>query len=192
MFKSKAELGRVAEQTRRDLGMGPRDAFDFDAWSLDWGVPIVSLADLTVSDEARDHFLGVRREVWSAALIQHHNRPHVLFNASHSKERVRSSLGHEVAHVIAEHELSAEWVEGGGACAGSTRAQENEAAELGALLLVPQAVAKSYAIGNRSSFDLARQFEVSEALAEWRMRMSGGRRIAARSRRRWGRPDPAS
>lgn len=184
MFKSKAELGRVAEQTRTDLGLHPRDAFDFDAWSLEWGVPIVSLDELEISGSARVHFTADRREVWSAALVQHAGRPHILYNSSHSEERVRSSLGHEVAHVIAEHELTAEWVEGGGACSGSTRQQEGEAAELGALLLVPQAMAKVHAIRGRSSLELARQYLVSEPLAEWRLRMSGGRRIAARSRGR--------
>lgn len=180
---TKAALGRLATSIREELGLGTEDPFDPLAWADEWGVPFLSLDDVPDIDSARKRFTVEAPGAWSAALVQDGSRHLVIYNPSHSPERLRSDLAHEVAHFGAEHSLSSGWVSENG-CGATNKEQEREAAELSGLLLIPQAEAMVWAIRSRSPYALAARYKVSVEMATWRMRMSGGAKIAERSRRK--------
>lgn len=180
-MRTKAELGRLAQVVREETGCGRLEPFDPWAWSADNGVPFLSLNDLDISAEARRHFTVDRPGAWSAALTRAGMQHLVIYNPSHSAERTRSNLAHEVAHFAAEHELSDAWMDDSGQCGATSKPDEEEATELASALLVPAEVAKAHAIRGDSAEALAARYGVSAKMANWRMQMSGGPTIAKRS-----------
>lgn len=186
MGYTKAALGRLAAEVRRELGLAQAAPFDPHLWAREYGVPFVSLEEVAASTEAVDHFMMNRPERWSAALLKNGTGHIVVYNNAHTNVRVRSNLAHEVAHLVAEHTLNSSWMEDDG-CAGGGKAQESEAAELAGALLIPADVARVHAIRGQTAVSLATSYEVSVEMATWRMRVSGGARIAQRARVRRGR-----
>jgi hypothetical protein len=180
MPRPKAALGRLAAEIRADFGLAPSDAFDPHAWSEANGIPFISIAEFESTEAASRRFLVEKPEVWSAALLKDGRAHLVIYNPAHTTERIRSNLTHEVAHFEAEHPLSGGWLGDDGSCGGSSKPHEKEAAELAGALLVPAEVARVQAIRGGSAADLAARYRVSEPMAEWRMRESGGYVIAQR------------
>lgn len=182
-MRSKAELGRIASETRTDLGLDSGTAFDTALWSDQWGVPFVSLADIRdlIGETAFVRFTHERPETWSAALVARKRGHVVVYNPAHSPERVRSDLAHEAAHFVAEHILTSAWIEGERSCGGTSRDHEAEAAELAGHLLIPAEVAKDWAIKGCDPSGLATRYGVSYTMAKWRMNESGGTVIRQRS-----------
>ena len=185
MAQSKAALGRLAAELRSEMGLAEDDPFDPYAWGIAYGVPILSLAEVSASERAVRRFAVERPELWSAALIQNGHGQVVVYNAAHSMVRVRSNLAHEVAHIAAEHAMTSAWMTDSGGCGGTSQVHEKEAAELAGAILIPAERAKVHAIKGRNAADLALTYQVSVEMAQWRMRASGGEMIARRSRTKW-------
>lgn len=180
---SKAALGRLAAEVRQELGLSDAVPFDPHLWAREYGVPFVSIDEVAASPEAVEYFIRDRPDRWSAALLKNGSGHIVVYNSAHSVVRVRSNLAHEVAHLVAEHVLTSSWIDGDG-CAGVGRSQETEAAELAGALLVPANAAKVHAMRGSPASSLAARFEVSIEMATWRMRASGGAKIAERAQMR--------
>lgn len=168
-----------------DFGLTDDSPFDPFRWSNENGIPFISLRDFTADEAAMRRFLEEKPYAWSAALLRDGRRSFVIYNPERSTERIRSDLTHEVAHFEAEHDPSPTWTGEDSSCGGTTKAQENEAAELSGALLVPQEKAKIAAIRGFAPEVVAGQFQVSAEMAAWRMKMSGGYAIRERSRRKW-------
>ncbi len=179
---TKAELGRLAAAVRAETGCGLGDPFDPWAWSKENGIPFLALGELPVGPAAKRHFTVTRPGVWSAALARTGMQFVVIYNSSHSPERIRSNLAHEVAHFAAEHELSAAWMDEKGSCGSSSKSDEKDATELAAALLIPPEAARNHAFAGGSPSILAARYRVSEQMARWRMEVSGGHKIAQRYR----------
>ncbi|MCR1981391.1 ImmA/IrrE family metallo-endopeptidase [Cellulosimicrobium cellulans] len=184
---SKAALQRLANDVRSELDLDGQSPFDFDRWSEEYSIPIISAAEVGASEAAVAHVTRLASHLWSAGLLQNGTGHIIVFNPAHSRVRVRSNLAHEVAHIIAEHVLGTTWLDEDGGCTGAGKVQEQEAAELAGALLIPPEAAKRAAMYGRAPETIARQFDVSVEMAEWRMRMSGGAVIAKRWRARSGR-----
>lgn len=187
MGTSKAALQRLAASVREELGLADVAPFDVHLWSREYGVPFLAIDQLTISDAARDRFTREAPELWSAALVRNGTGHVVVFNSAHAPARVRSNLAHEVAHLVAEHELSPSWVDPQGRCSGASRAQEAEAAELAGALLVPAERARVLAMRGVDPALVATQYAVSLDMARWRLDVSGGAVIARRRRAKVGR-----
>ncbi|WP_315070493.1 ImmA/IrrE family metallo-endopeptidase [uncultured Microbacterium sp.] len=179
---NKAALGRLANEVRTDFGLADDQPFDPFRWSSENGIPFISLREFTADEAAMRHFLEERPHVWSAALLHDGRRHFVIYNPERSPERTRSDLTHEVAHFEAEHDPSPAWTDEGGGCGGTTKAMEREAAELAGAILVPLEGARRSAIRGLAPQSVARRYQVSVEMAEWRMRMSGGYEIRRRAR----------
>jgi hypothetical protein len=178
--QTKAALGRLAAEVRAELELDDDIAFDPWAWAKLWGVPFLALDEVENAPAAVRHFTEAATASWSAALIQDGFGQLVIFNSAHSPARIRSNLAHEVAHIVAEHELNAAWMGEENGCGGARPKDEKEAAELAGALLIPAAAAKAHAIYDRSAGALAARYGVSEPMARWRMRESGGTVIRQR------------
>lgn len=177
---NKAELGRLAEEVRRDLGLTPMQRFDPWLWSENWGVTILSLNDVTNDPAVLRRLTLEAPELWSAAVIKDDLGHLVIYNHAHSAPRVMSDLAHEIAHLVAEHRLDVAWMEPNGKKCGAAPDHEREAAELSAALLVPNSEAKAHAIRDGEPQALVERYGVSYKMATWRMDVSGGRRIRDR------------
>ena len=119
---------------------------------------------------------------WSAVTIRTDDTNLTIVNSAHAPTRQRSSLSHELAHLILDHEpgridLSPE---GHLLLSSFEREQEEEADWLSGTLLVPRA---GLMIAYRSTQDpriLSNRFGVSADMLNWRLRMTG---VATQARR---------
>ena len=119
---------------------------------------------------------------WSAVTIRTDDTNLTIVNSAHAPTRQRSSLSHELAHLILDHEpgridLSPE---GHLLLSSFEREQEEEADWLSGTLLVPRA---GLMIAYRSTQDpriLSNRFGVSVDMLNWRLRMTG---VATQARR---------
>jgi hypothetical protein len=177
---NKEHLRRLAAEVRAELGLRPEQAFDPHLWSHEWGVPMLSLADVTEDPEALHRLTVEAPELWSAALISVGTGHAVIYNHAHAPARVLSDLTHEIAHLVAEHRIDSAWMQPGGKKCGASPEHEKEAAELGGALLIPAEEARVHAIAGRSEWALAERYRVSVEMATWRMRASGGTVIRRR------------
>lgn len=181
---SKAALHRLAQEVRRELNLDDYEPFDMRLWAEEYGVPIVSAAEVGASAAAMNHITSKAPHVWSAALIQDGMGHVIVYNPAHTRVRVRSNLAHEVGHIVAEHALEPTWLDQDGGCTATNKAQELEAAELAGALLIPQPMAQRAAMRQERAEVIADRYQVSIEMASWRMRMSGGAHIAARRKAR--------
>jgi Zn-dependent peptidase ImmA (M78 family) len=120
-----------------------------------------------------------RANVFSGALIPIGTGAVIVENDSHPLVRRRSTMGHELAHVLSEHRFGTSLVNERG-CRVPDRDQEDEAAELAGELLVPFDAAKAMARRGATNEEVALQFGVSTDLARWRLDATGARLIARR------------
>jgi Zn-dependent peptidase ImmA (M78 family) len=88
-----------------------------------------------------------------------------------------------MAHILLEHPFGPMLTDENG-CRSAVAEIEEEAAELSGELLVPTDAARLAAFKGWSDQLVANHFRVSVPMAQWRMNMSGARRIACRSRAR--------
>jgi IrrE N-terminal-like domain len=180
----KADAERIAEHVRLDLGLGPLDRLDCFALAEAWGIPVVSLGELR-EDGASE--AGIRRLMspdagFSATTIVLGPRRLIVYNPHHEPGRKASSLAHELAHVILEHEAAPAL--GVGGCRHWDGRQEAEADWLGSVLLVPRAAALAWMLENDDVDAGARNFGVSVELFRWRINHTGVIREVQKLRRK--------
>jgi len=176
---NKADCKRFAAELRAEIGLEPMEALD--PWKLAelYGIQVIAFSALQLGTEIHEHFTVTRPDVFSGALLPIGNGAVIVENDSHPVTRRRSTMGHELAHVIREHKFAASLVNERG-CRSADPVQEEEAAEIGAELLIPFEAAKYLARRNASNETVALQFGVSIDMARWRMDSTGARLIAAR------------
>lgn len=181
-FKSDAE--RVAELVRRDLGLEPLDRLDCFALAEAWGIPVVSLGELREdgASEASIRRLMSPDAGFSATTIVVGPRRLIVYNPRHEQGRKASSLAHELAHVILEHEAAP--AIGVGGCRHWDAVQEAEADWLGSTLLVPRASALAWMLETDDVAAGASNFGVSAELFRWRINHTGVVREVEKLKRR--------
>ena len=177
---NKAACKRLAGEVRAELGLEPMDALD--PWQLAelYGVPVVALGALPLDSSIREHFHNVRPHVFSGALLPHRTGAVIVENDAHPLARRRSTMGHEMAHVVGEHKFGTSLVNERG-CRTADKVQEDEAAEISGELLIPFEAAKRLARQRATDDEVALRFGVSPELARWRMNATGARIIAQRA-----------
>jgi Zn-dependent peptidase ImmA (M78 family) len=129
-----------------------------------------------------------RGEVSAVTIYVDDYRRVILFNPAQASTRMVSSLGHELSHVVLEHEPERPLVSGRREWDGM---QEEEASWLAGCLLIPQEAALAAARQGMTDGDVSEAFGTSLALARMRMNGTGVRRQAghesAARQRRWRR-----
>ncbi len=138
-------------------------------WSL-WSLPL--------DHAVRDHFHRSGRRS-SPARCSHRTGAVIVENDAHPLARRRSTMGHEMAHVVGEHKFGTSLVNERG-CRMANKVQEDEAAEISGELLIPFEAAKRLARRKATDEEVALRFGVSPDMARWRMDATGARLIAAR------------
>lgn len=178
---NKAACKRLAGEVRAELSLDPMGPLD--PWELAelYGVKVIPLSALRLGVRIQEHFGLTHPHVFSGALLPYGTGAVIIENDSHVLARRRSTMSHEMAHVVREHTFGASLVNDGG-CRSADWIQEQEAAEISGELLVPFEAAKALARRQATDEEVALRFGVSLELARWRMNATGARKIA-RARR---------
>jgi Zn-dependent peptidase ImmA (M78 family) len=173
-FKSQCErrslelrrrLGRTAVEPLRAVEVA--EHHNVTVWSPDnvTGVP----------SEDIQHLLNAGHQEWSGFTLRLGNRHLIVANTAQSPRRQNSVIMHELAHIILGHELVPGMLTNSGHFVPSTynQDQEDEAAWLGATLLLPRPALLWMRRQRMSDESAATHFGVSPDLLRWRIRMTG-------------------
>jgi hypothetical protein len=127
-----------------------------------------------------EHLLGAAAEKWSGGACSvplPDGRKIVILNPTHGRMRTNATLMEEISHVFLGHRASKLKViaesENGQTISREYRAtDEEEAYASGAAALVPFAALKRFVHENQTSQQIAKHFQVSRELVEYRMKVT--------------------
>lgn len=171
----KAEAERRASTARKALGVLPNAPIDPWSYANQLNVQVLDFAKLGLPPKDASQLTVVDGDSWSAMTLQFEGNLAIVLNPAHKITRQRNDLMHELAHVELSHAPARVEVSGTGLLLISDYSdeQEQEADWLAAALLLPRDGLIQMRSAHRSSADLANYYGVSEALCEWRLRMTG-------------------
>ncbi|OBB77998.1 ImmA/IrrE family metallo-endopeptidase [Mycobacterium sp. 852014-52144_SCH5372336] len=182
-FKTGAK--RLALELRAEIGLDAYSPFNPYAFADEYGIPVVQLSNL--DGPARDHFLRADGSALSGALVPIGTGVAILENDAQPLTRRRTTMCHELAHVVLEHEFGVSLSADERKC-GLGGEQEDEADWLSGEMLIPYDGAFRLARANATDQQAADLFDVSLAVARWRMNHSGARKVVERTRSKWASP----
>jgi IrrE N-terminal-like domain len=178
----KADAKRRSLDVRRAAGFGDNEPLDCYRLADVLRIRIVRLSELEPTKHTH-HLSKVEPEALSAATVRRGDRIGIWLNDSHAPERQKSSLAHEIAHVVLDHKDTPPLNDHG--CRVYHAGVEAQADYLGSVLLVTDDAALSIARAGTTVADAARGFGVSRQLMQWRVNDSGARvRVQREEQRR--------
>jgi Predicted Zn peptidase len=141
-------------------------------------VPMEQIEGL--SEETINHLLGDGKDKWSggaASLKLPNGQKLIVLNPTHAKTRHKATLMEEISHVFLGHKPSRLQVKnrdkhGNIIARDYNEAIEEEAYSTGAAALVPYTSLKRFVEQGKTSREIARHFNVSYALVEFRIKVS--------------------
>lgn len=172
----KAWCERTATDYRQALGVVPSGALDPRRLADHLGVRVATPEDIpTLSETARRQLVEVDAGSWSAVTIARGNARLVILNSGHSEARQRSSLAHELAHIILNHATDRTRLSREGLLFRGSfdQEQEEEATWLGGCLLVPRDGLLKARYRTADVDALAARFGVSTDMIAWRLQRTG-------------------
>lgn len=178
----KTEAKRLALELRSEIRLDAYSPFDPYALAAEYGIPVIQLSDL--DSPARDHFLKADGSALSGALVPVGTGVAILENDAQPQTRRRTTMCHELAHVVLEHRFGVSLSADERKC-GLGGEQEDEADWLSGEMLIPYDGAFRLARANVSDERAAALFDVSFAVARWRMNHSGARKVVERTQAKW-------
>ena len=133
-----------------------------------------------LSDEAREHLLGVGTNAWSGGTC---SRPLpngwrvVILNPRHGRARNNATLMEEVCHVFLGHKANrlsivAQNKQGKTVARDYNESDEEAAYSVGAAALVPYSSLRRFALEGKNSTEMARHYNVSRELVEYRLKVT--------------------
>ena len=133
-----------------------------------------------LTDETKRHLLGDASDKWSGGACSQalpDGRKLIILNPTHNKNRQNATLMEEVSHVFLGHKPSRLAIENtnkhGKPIARDYREADEEAAySVGAAALVPFEALREMVNRGKTSREIARHFNVSRELVEYRMKIS--------------------
>ncbi len=133
-----------------------------------------------LSEEAKVHLTGTGKDKWSGGAASQtlpDGRKLIILNPTHGKNRHNATLMEEVCHVFFGHKpsrLAIKNVDKNGETIARdyNEAIEEEAYSTGAAALVPYSALRRMVYEGRTINEIARHFNVSKALVEYRIKVS--------------------
>jgi hypothetical protein len=172
----------LAHEVRQELGLGEYDPFDPYALATEYGIPVISFAELDCLAAVR-HFTSCQRGKLSGLVIPIGTGRAIVENPTHDECRCRSTIGHEMGHVLLEHSFDVHLMDGD-ACRSGSPGQEEEATWLAGELLLPRDAARRVVFQDWPLEQVMHFYGISEQMAKWRLGISGGYQIRQRARTR--------
>lgn len=179
----KEDAKRLALEVRAEIGLGPLDRVDPRDLADEYGIPVYTVTALSsaVAPPAGAWIAGVGRSVFSAALVPCGTGMLIVDNDLHSPARRVSSIAHEMAHVLCEHQFTEALITADG-CRAASREDEAQADWLGGELLITYTAAVAAARAGWDDEQVADAYGVSAPRAAMRMNASGARLLVRRQR----------
>lgn len=177
----KAEVDRLVEKTRTDLGLKLTDPLDPRALAEHLGIEVFVLTDLhPICPEDVKHLTEVDIGAFSGTLLERDGRRAIFINDAHAEVRQKSTIAHECSHVMLGHTPDGHFTELG--IRHFDRDVEDEADWLGDCLLVPTKAVVTVVREAGSVAAAAAHFGVSEQLMRKRYNLSGAKHVIERTR----------
>lgn len=168
-FKSEAE--RIAESVRADLGLSAAEPATPEALADFLGVEIRA-GDSLIPRSRFEALEELQPDAFSACTFRpSEDRVVVVFNPL-SKRRT-SNLAHELSHVLLDHELSRVETLAGMTFLSCDSVQEEEAGWLSGCLLLPRPLLLAEVRKGLKATEIAQKCGVSEAMARYRLNVTG-------------------
>jgi hypothetical protein len=142
---------------------------------------VVPLDDVQgLSDATISHLLGEGKDKWSGGAASHKlpdGRKLIILNPTHGRNRHNATLMEEISHVFLGHKpsrlsIKARNKQGELIARDYNAAIEEEAYATGAAALVPYSSLRRFILEGRTAAEIARHFNVSRALVEYRIKIS--------------------
>ena len=173
-FKTSSE--ETALKIRRKLKLAPHAPVDPAAVARILAVPVLLLEELSeLPNEVCLRLKQDHSDAWSAITVSDGNRHLIVLNPTHATTRTKSSLAHEVAHLILGHEPSMMFMtpQSGVSLRTYNKDQEDEANWLAGCILLPrEALLHARRLG-LSNDQICGQYEVSPAMCRFRLNATG-------------------
>jgi hypothetical protein len=133
-----------------------------------------------LSEETKQHLLNDASDKWSGGACSQtlpDGRKLIILNPTHGANRQNATLMEEISHVFLGHKPSrlaiTNYNKDGKVIARDYHAEiEEEAYSVGAAALVPYSALRRFVLQGKSSREIARHFNVSRELVEYRMKVS--------------------
>lgn len=133
-----------------------------------------------LSEETRSHLLREGKDAWSGGACSQSlpdGRRLIVLNPTHSKNRQNATLMEEISHVFLGHKPSRLAIKvrnkDGKITARDYQPEiEEEAYSVGAAALVPYSALRRFVRQGKTSREIARHFNVSRELVEYRIKVS--------------------
>lgn len=175
----KTEARQIGEQVRQELGLNQLQALD--PWHLAEHIDVAVLPLTGLAGDAPEcvaTLTGPEQGAFSALVGFIGRKRIIVHNDAHALTRQRADICHEVAHILLIHDPHPTFP---GQPLEYDQDQEDEAAWLGAVLLVPDSACLQACRNGDSMKAAAGRMGVSVALMRWRVNKSGARARTARS-----------
>lgn len=133
-----------------------------------------------LSEDTKKHLLGEGKDAWSGGACSQtlpDGKKLIILNPTHGENRQNATLMEEICHVFMGHKPSRLQVENRNK-EGKIIARdynhdiEEEAYSIGAAALVPYSALKRFVEQGKTSREIARHFNVSRELVEYRIKVS--------------------
>jgi Zn-dependent peptidase ImmA (M78 family) len=133
-----------------------------------------------LSEESKKHLLNDGKDAWSGGACSQvlpDGKKLIILNPTHGENRQNATLMEEICHVFLGHKPSRLAIENynkqGKVIARDYQAEiEEEAYSVGAAALVPYSALRRFVEKGKTSREIARHFNVSRDLVEYRMKIS--------------------
>ena len=133
-----------------------------------------------LSEETREHLLGTGANAWSGGTCSRalpNGWRVVILNPKHGRQRNNATLMEEVCHVFLGHKANrlsivAQNKQGKTVARDYNEDDEEAAYAVGAAALVPFGALRRFVSAGQTSVEIARRFNVSRELVEYRMKVS--------------------
>jgi Zn-dependent peptidase ImmA (M78 family) len=180
-FKKRAE--EIALDYRKKLGVETTEPLDSFKLANYLNLEVLTLNDLPGASEIiiKELLHTDKSKQWSGFIIGYDKPTLIVYNSSHSKARIESTIMHECAHAILGHPMTP--IDSSLEIPRNEYPieQESEAEWLAGCLLLPKvALIKYYINQNLLPLQIAGLFNLSEKMINYRVQVSGVKRIKDR------------
>jgi Zn-dependent peptidase ImmA (M78 family) len=175
----KTEANDIARDIRGELGLRMTDPLD--PWNLAeyLNIPIINLSDFaTDAPRAASYFSQTDSSAFSAVTVFHGTKRTIVHNDAHLPGRQANNVSHEISHGLLQHPPTPALDDHG--CRNWNKDVEDEAAWLGAALLVSEEAALTVVRQRMPVDQAAEKYGVSPELMTMRINVTGARKRVGR------------
>jgi hypothetical protein len=179
----KAEAERLAERTRTQMSLRPADRLAIRDLAAHLRVEIIP-ADQLVARSRLEELDRIQPGAFSAATFRlPGGRTVAVYNpCGNDPARTNSDIGHELAHILLDHDVREIQQIAGHTFLTCNPEQEDEATWLAGCLLLPRPLLLREARNGADADTIATRYEVSQHMARFRLNTSGVLLQASRAR----------